>query len=61
MEAESVLATLYNNWLLNGSGYISYFLIVFTLALCGAWKTRVVLWIPGHIASMPEWRMTRNG
>jgi hypothetical protein len=32
MEAESALATLYNNWLLNGSGCISYFLIVFTLA-----------------------------
>jgi hypothetical protein len=47
LEAESALATLYNNLLPAGNGFLFFFLIVCTFAFLGAWKTGLILWIPG--------------
>jgi hypothetical protein len=49
-EADCALATLYNNLRLNGNAYLFFFLIVFTSAMLCAWKTRVLLWIPGLLS-----------
>jgi hypothetical protein len=48
MEAESALATLYNNLPLRGKSFLSLFLIVFISAPLCAWKTGALLWIPGR-------------
>jgi hypothetical protein len=49
-EAESALATLYNNQPPAGNRFLFFFLIVCTFALHGAWKTGSLLCIPGKLA-----------
>jgi len=54
IEAESALATLYNNLPPAGNCFLFFFLIVCTFVLLGAWKTRLLLWIPGKLAQQAE-------
>jgi hypothetical protein len=54
LEAESALATLYNNQPSAGNRFLFFFLIVCTFALYGAWKTRPLLCIPGKLARWAE-------
>jgi hypothetical protein len=60
LEAESALATLYNNWPPHGNSSLFFFLIVFTFDLICAWKTGVHLWIPGQEAISLIFEITRS-
>jgi hypothetical protein len=50
LEADSALATLYNNQPSAGNCFLFFFLIVCTFALLGAWKTGPLLCITGKLA-----------